>query len=265
MPEAPFLAHFHKDGMNLYFIAARHAKQGPTLALIRETLRGRRVRLAVIEGFRGPRFADAAEFVQEARQSCGGDFCEEGEPYYTAMLAAEKGIPAVGGESSLENQGEQARFDGFTREDLAGYAFFRSLAILRNGGRLDPDRILGLWKENRGDREAMAGEAAAARFTYADFRRWYQKRNGFAFEPDRFDPDEDAPRQYGRLFTQRLSASTERSRNRSLIRLLSRRLLRERDVLVVYGSNHFAATRAVLEAMLGEPEFHLSSANVTSR
>lgn len=261
----PYLAHFSKDGLNVYYVAAAHAQSGPTLELIRGVLRDRKIGLAIVEGMEGSPFARPRAFAKLARADCGDDFCRDGEPVYAAMLAAEKGIPILGGEPPQERMTEAALADGYTREDLMAYAFFRWLPVYQRQGRLTTAALPALFEENRGERRLVAGDEEVERFTYKRFLLWYEEKNGKPLDPEHFDSQEDAPKSGGRYFTQRLSSATERPRTRFFMRLLARQLPRYRDVLIVYGGSHFAVEREALESMLDRPVVHFPKTTVASR
>ena len=246
---APYFAHYRKGDLELVFIAARHEPRtgSPTHRLIESVINGFVPACVITEGLGSEEGFSPRGLLRDARRRKPGGNLPE--PLYAALLAAEKGIPFIGGEPPPSVTAQALRAEG-SEEDALGFLVVRHLGQVR---REEPEaeldqkvrRMLPRMKE-RFDLKAKMG--------LDDFKVWYKKTSGRAFLAANIDPEELAPlatRNAGLM--RRMGIAVMLARERHLIALEARLLGEYRRVLVIYGSGHLVYEHAVLKDMLGSP------------
>jgi hypothetical protein len=251
--KSPFVAHFEKDGVNLYYVAANHGLRGPTLELIDRIFKTRRLGLVILEGFeyRGIENQHAADGW--AHTQCDADYCSHGAGGLAAKLAAQRGIAFMGGEPSLHDTLAALRKRGYGAKDLMGYYFVRWLPQYRREGRFDGVPLEELFARSDAERVGISAESGEPVLSLEGFKRWYLAKNGKPFTLAKFDGKVVSPDPDSRCFTQRISSAENEVRNRFVLDLLTRRLPLDRDILIIYGHSHYFQERDTLEKMLGRP------------
>jgi hypothetical protein len=253
----PHVAMFDKDGKQLLFIAARHGQDiegSPTHAFVREAMRRFRPQVAIIEGVSTSKGPQPERFMKSARRRVASGNAPEA--MYTAVLADDLGAVVIGGEPDDEVTPQVIREAGYSDEDLLGFLLARRLVSMLRNDRID-DEFLEL--ADRSLRQLKARHRIESDFDAQDFLEWYETHLGAPFNPRRVKQEVSPSAVDEPTILRKMAILVMKAREHNLAELEAR-MLREHDrVLVVYGSGHLRWERAMLEQMLGPPEF------VTSR
>lgn len=252
MREEPYVAHFRKGDLNLYYVSADHegSPDGKTHKLIDRIFAKYPIKRVILEG---RRYKDGDLSKEDAQRLIDG---KKKAPYWSEgdqaiEHAFKRGIPSIGGEPSDKQVLEETAGAGFETRDLLAYYFTRMVRQYRADGRWEkdgPERLFGeTMKYDR--RELGLGDEPA--FSYADFKAWHRERMDADFDPAKAE-GEAAPDPRG-TFLQRVGDAASNARNRFLAGVLSRELRARKHVLAVYGNGHHAAQRRALESALGKP------------
>lgn len=256
MRAEPYLIHFRKGRLNLYYVSARHESRddSATFVLIRRAFEAFPIRRVIVEGRRNHEgnvpSEDARRIIREAE---GGRY-KWGEGAYAIALAHKKGIRAIGGEPRKRDAVLALRRAGFATEDVLGHGFVKMIPAYRDQGRLTADGAEALFEETMSWERRELGVPADLSYDFAAFGRWYEARTGAPFDAGKVDYEALRPDSKG-SFLQRLSDAASNARNRFLAEVITREVRRHAHVLVVYGSGHHAAQRRALVAAFGEPVY----------
>ena len=253
MKDRPYLAHFQKGGLDLYFVAGHHENlaSSPTFVLIERAFERFPVASLIVEG--RPR---AAGLIPPARAERGStpDEYKWGETAYAVELAGMKKIPATGGEPTGAQQFAALMSAGFDRADALGVGFVQMVPAFRSQGRLKKDGAAALYAETKAWNLREWGLVDDGKSDYAAFLEWHRLKTGKEFDPDSVTYEMLRPDARG-AYLQRLSETMASIRNRFLAGVVSEELRARGKVLVVYGNGHHAALRGALEAALGPPVY----------
>lgn len=252
----PYLAHFQKGELNLYYVAARHESgvDSKTCGVIRRAFEAYPIRRVIVEGCSNGTRELSRRRVEEIQRESAGDSGKPDEADYATILGARVKARTVCGEPSVRWQLKALQAAGYREEDYFGFAFVRLLPAYRAQGRLAKEKPEDLHAETIAWRREELGAADGEPPDYAAFLRWYRDKTGNAFDPSGVEEAATAPDSGGSVL-QRISDVTDQARNRFLARLISRELTRYKNVLVVYGNGHHAAQRRALVAAMGEPVY----------
>ncbi|MCR4296677.1 MAG: hypothetical protein NUW21_14185 [Elusimicrobia bacterium] len=256
MRAEPYLIHFRKGRLNLYYVSARHESRDDsgTFVLIRRAFAAFPLRRVVVEGRRNHEgdvsSEDARGIIREAKD---GRY-KWGEGAYAIALAHKKGIRAIGGEPRERDVLLELRRAGFETEDVLGLGFVNMIPAYRDQGRLTADGPEALFAETMAWKRRELGVPAGLSFDFAAFGRWHEARTGAPFDAAKVDYEALRPDPKGSFF-QRLADATSNARNRFLAEVITREVRKHAHLLVVYGSGHHAAQRRALIAAFGEPVY----------
>lgn len=256
MRAEPYLVHFRKDGLNLYYVSANHENQtgSKTFEIIRKAFKAFPLRRVIVEGRRNHEGdvsdEDALRTIREAKD---GRY-KWGEGGYEIGLAYKKGIRAIGGEPRESGVFLEMKRGGYSSEDMLGLGFVNMIPTYRDQGRVAADGSEILFAETMAWKRKEFGIPEDLVFDYAAFGRWYKTKTGADFDPAKIGYDTARPDPKG-TFLQRMADATSSIRNRFLADVITRELKKYRHVLVVYGNGHHAAQRRALVAAFGEPVY----------
>jgi hypothetical protein len=250
MTRHPYLSHFRKGELNLFFVAGHHerGKNSETCVLIRRAFEKFTIKKVVVEG-RSYEWGDIKrDSIDDIRRH--GD--QWSETYCAIMTAWRRGIKSIGGETGYKDQLRAVREAGFSTEDYLADSFIKMIPSYRMEGKLGKERIEDLFMETMGWHRSQADVPDDVRFAYKDFLAWHRNAMGEDFEPAKVDYERLKPSRKGTVL-QRIAESIDIDRNRFLATVLSRQLGMYKDVLVVYGNGHHAALRRAVVAAMSEP------------
>lgn len=246
-------------GKQVTFVAAAHSNEAgsDTYLKVRAAFDAASPEFVIAEGFPTDmgRSPDAMIGYAAEMEGTPGDF----EPLLTIRLAAEAGIPFVGGEPVDKSVLEDVTASGVTAEDLFGYYIVRQIDQWVQSGEAssysDPaiDALIADYAASfTGDTGLSAGDLANVS-TFDAFRIWYEKTNGLpyatGFRPeDAWPTSPETDRQ-----TNRLSNRVADVRDRHLQGVLSDALSEFDRVLIVYGASHHLVHAQALESAFGKP------------
>ncbi len=249
----PYVAMFNRGGKSLLFLGARHERDienAPTHAFVREAMDRFRPQVAIIEGLSTSEGPQPERFMEAARKRVASGMAPES--MYTAVLADDLGAVVIGGEPDAEATPRVIREAGYSDEDLLGFLLTRRVASIVQGGRMDgefgdqADRHLRQLKARNNIKSDFNGQA---------FLKWYEDAVGQPFNPRRAKQEVSPSAVDEPTSLRKMAVLVMKAREHNLAKLEAR-MLREHDrVLVVYGSGHLRWERAMLEKMLGPPEF----------
>lgn len=256
MRAEPYLVHFRKGALNLYFVSALHESRedSKTFAVIRKAFASFPIRSVIVEGrVNGKEDVSARDARGIALEARKGRY-KAGEVDYAIALASKKGILAVGGEPSGSDELAGLRRAGFSVDDALGIGFVSMIPSYRIRGRLATEGLESLFDETMRWRRMEFGIPREHAFDFRAFERWHAATAGAAFDPATVDYDTVRPDSKGTVFQRMADASTN-VRNRFLAGVISRELREHEHVLAVYGNGHHAAQRRALVAAFGEPVY----------
>lgn len=249
----PHVAMFNRGGKSLLFLAARHERDiesAPTHAFVREAMERFRPEVAIIEGLSTSEGPQPERFMENARKRVASGMAPES--MYTAVLADELDAVVIGGEPDSEVIPRVIREAGYSDEDLLGFLLTRRVASMAQSGRMEAE-----FEEvaDRHLRQLKARFSIESGFDSEAFFGWYEAAVGRPFNPRRAKQEVSPSAVDDPTSLRRMAVLVMKAREHNLAELEAR-MLREHDrVLVVYGSGHLRWERAMLEKMLGPPEF----------
>lgn len=252
--DGPFYCRYRRDDYDLHYVAARHSNEAgsPTFTLIRQLFERRRFDAVVLEAFPAALGESSPGLLRSFKAGVEGSFYRCGEWGYTAILAAERGIPFVGGEPGDGEVFQALKERGHCAEDYLGLIFLSYTPQLNRDGTLRDRKIEGAFDELIPGERERAGIPDGPRFGYGEFLAWHQAKLGRPYDPTATLYDAVAPFRDGD-FVQRLAALTNDVRNLRQLQEIVRQLDERRRVLVVFGSGHWSCQRRALTAMFGAP------------
>lgn len=256
MRAEPYLVHFRKGDMNLYYVCANHESRegGKTFEVIRKAFKAFPVRRVIVEGRRHHEGDVSEESARETILEAKDGRYRWGEVGYAIALAYRKGIRAIGGEPREQDVFLEMRRAGFGPEDMLGLGFVNMIPSYRDQGRLAAEGPKVLFAETMVWKRREFGVPPNLAFDYAAFGRWYESKAGAAFDPAKVDYDVLRPDPNG-TFLQRMSDAAANIRNGFLAGVIAGEVREYGHVLVVYGNGHHAAQRRALVAAFGEPVY----------
>jgi hypothetical protein len=258
MRAEPYLVHFHKGELNLYYVSADHESRedSKTFAVIRRAFSAFPIKRVVIEGSRNHEGDISVEraraFIRVAKAKNGR--YDWGEGGYAIALAYQKGIRAIGGEPRERSVFVEMSRADFAPEDMLGLGFVQMIPAYRDQGRLAADGPEVLFGETMKWKREEFGIPPELVFDYVAFDRWHEAKMGAAFDPATVDYNTARPDPKG-TFLQRMADAVSNIRNRFLADVITHELRQYKHVLVVYGNGHHAAQRRALVAAFGEPVY----------
>ena len=256
MREHPYMAHFRKAGVDLYFVSANHEHKAgcETFEVIRKSFQRFPIKRVIIEGRRYSDGNISHETIARSINESRNGFYNWGEGEYAMTLAAPLEVPTIGGEPSAKAQAIAALNKGFKVDDVLGMSFVKMIPAYRAQGRIEKDGIAKLFTETMkwqgGELEIT--EAKVRTFDLAAFMKWYRDNTGSDFDAKTIDYNLMAPNPHG-TFLQRLAEVDDVVRNQFLAGVINAELGKYKQVLVVYGSGHYAAQRQAIATVMGRP------------
>jgi hypothetical protein len=256
MREHPYIAHFRKGSMDLYFVSAHHEHYVgcETFEVIRRAFKKFPIKRVIVEG---RDYADG-EISKESTDVCiresNNGFLKWGESGYALAQAAQMGITSIGGEPTQKEQAQAALKANFTTDDILGHLFVCMIPSFRAQSRIERDGLPALFAETMKWGRPRVGLDEERSFDYRAFLSWYREKCGGDFNPQKIDYGLVASNPNG-TFLQRLSEAKVLVRDRFLAEIIGAELCRYKQVLVVYGSGHYAVQRAAIEAAMGAPVY----------
>ncbi len=246
---APYFAHYRKGDLELVFIAARHEPRmgSPTHRLIESVIQGFAPACVITEGLGSNAGFSPEGLLRDARRmKASGNLPE---PLYAALLAADHGIPFIGGEPPPSVTTQALLAEG-SDEDALGFLVVRHLGQVR---REEPAAELD--QKVRHILPRMRQRFALGTWmSLQGFKSWYKKTTGRDFCAANIDPEDVAPlKTQNAGLLRRMGIAVMLARERHLITLEARLLGEHRRVLVIYGSGHLVYEDAILKDMLGSP------------
>jgi hypothetical protein len=255
MAKHPYVAHFRKDGMDLFMVATLHeSKPGnETFKVINRVLNQFRFKRIIVEGCRnaaGEIHFD--EFKNLMRPDKKRGVYPGGERGFAMELAHEKGISVIGGEPTYKELAEAVLAAGFKWEDVLGVEFIKIMSPGFRKVQNDKRTASELFKQNLGymRREMQAPDSVS--FELPDFYAWFEQHTGEKFDPEKVEINKFRFTPAGK-YIEKISVPMDKERNQFLAKTISIDLLKYKRVLVVYGNGHYACLRKALEAGMGKP------------
>lgn len=206
----------------------------------------------ILEGFEYSLGFTPKSLLNSYVKSSDKEFYKWGEPAYTAIKAAESGIPFVGGEPDEIEIKRGVLNAGFTAVDLAMYYFVRQLPQFKRDGSLKSRSIEQIYPEymkNTYSLLKIAGDSPS----FEEFKHWYLKKNKKPFDLKTFDNEETSPQEKGQFYTQKIGHAVGMVRDRYVVKLIADMLNKKDRVMIVFGKSHLAQQRRALVSMLGKP------------
>lgn len=269
MTRNPVLAHFRKNGFDLYFVAAQHGNSSgnKTLPLIRLAFEKFPIQAVLIEGRAydsGEVPRKSAEEMKKERES--GSY-QWGEGEYATRLAQKRDIPVFGGEPSDKDKFQGAVNKGYALNDYLALIFLSLAGYQESVGTWAAGKAPDVLSDVMSWERAQLGLGPEVSFDYPDFLKWYRLKNGKEFDPGKINGGLP-PKADGALFEQRLGHEVDMVRNRYITQAVARSLNQYKRVLVVFGNGHLATQWDALVAALGEPVYlgtlRSKKANITA-
>ncbi len=256
MRAEPYLVHFRKGELNLYYVSANHESRegGKTFEVIRKAFKAFPVRRVIVEGRLNHEGDVSEESARQIIREAKGGRYKWGEGAYAIALAYKRGISVIGGEPREQDVFLEMRRAGFGPEDMLGLGFVNMIPSYRDQGRLAAEGLNVLFAETMDWKRKEFGVPPNLAFDYAAFGRWYERKAGAAFDPAKIDYNVLRPDPNG-TFLQRMSDATANMRNGFLAGVIAGEVREYGHVLVVYGNGHHAAQRRALVAAFGQPVY----------
>jgi hypothetical protein len=255
-PPQPLVAIYRRGDRVLAFVGARHVftSQNSTLRAIDSAFAAVSPAIVVLEGFPTAMGANPPPLVEEARRygTPEADDYAKGEPMYAASLALARGIPFIGGEPTREEQVQALIRRGYTPKeiffvylvgDLKGALRAHSLASVEDPKLLDTYEF---WSQ------AAVSDYKLDPMSFEEFSTRYRTVYGveitrdakLAERPDGGTSDDP---------TAPLQQDTGVIRDEQLLATIEKLLMRNKRMVVIYGSNHWVTLSEALKKRLGVP------------
>lgn len=249
--EEPYLAHFSKNGFDLYFVAAHHATStnSKTFSLIRKVFSLFQLHSAIIEGYPNVEGESPSSFIEEIKRTSTAQKYKWGESAFTAQMAWAHGIPFIGAEPTDKEVFLEVRRNAYTLNDFLGFYFVRQIPQYHRQGEMA--NIMTLFNSFMFEIHKELGLLHYKGFEFSDFLKWYSEKNGQTFDHEKIDSETSAPLKDGRLFTQRISHVVGLARDRYIVEVISKQLRKHHKVLVVFGKSHLAQEQIAIETAMG--------------
>lgn len=251
----PFLVKYKREGKAVYYLAAEHSNKlnDETFKLLTKTSGKFKAEVFLVEGFETEKGYSPEDIKASALEDGANGHFKGGESVYATQLALKKKIPFKGIEPTKVEIFEELQKEKFTAQDMIHYYFVRQIPKWREAGTLDPENIETMYSKFV---TSIAQQIGATEIpTYDDFLVWYKSKNKETFNLAKVRVEKSAPIHDGRLFTQRLSSSISRARDRHMVRVIQDELKTKDRVFVVVGGKHWMAQKLALEALSGFPSF----------
>jgi hypothetical protein len=249
----PYLAEFRKEDKRLIYAASAHdlTPDSPTFKNVAEGFRRLEPACVVIEGLAAKRGFSPPWFTAYAARHAAEGFVGEGEAGYAAHVAAQRGIPYIGGEPSDEEIHAAMAVKGYSTKDVMAFELLRFIPVWRQRGRLERERAaFGRQADAFLADPAWFDIPAEGRLTFQEFERWYERHGELRKPYLDVEGQEFSPLPGGNWF-ERLSCEINRVRDASAVRVIGEALASHRRVLAVYGGAHLVIGRPAFEAELG--------------
>lgn len=248
------IAHYSKDGFELFYLAARHTNTlgEDTLNLVQTLFDKYRFDVLIIESIPHSSGKSPIWFVDEAKKGRSATFVKGGESALAAVLADEKKILFYGGEPDHRDIYNQLKSKGYSDRDIISFYTIRQVPQWVREHENKQDLLQRKTPKFAGHYCKLFSISSCP--TYADIVTWYKDKLGHELLPD-MSNEEIAPYSDGSLFTQEMSSDVGYVRDRFTLSVIEKMLQRHRRVAVVYGAGHFITLRKSFDASFGEPKF----------
>lgn len=253
--EYPFKARYGRDGKKLTYIASLHANTvgSATFKMIEDTFEQQKIQFVILEGFGHSLGVSPKDRVDWAsKQGANGTF-DGFETAFSILKANKWRVPFRGGEPSEAFVHSQILRTGFATEDLVFYQFLQQVFQFRESHPASEIDAKDLFEKFINRKSAALGLKAVS--TLANFNSWYSSKMGESFFPKMFPPEDLAPYEDGKRFTQRVSSIVCRIRDQFVLAKIDEALADYDSVLVIYGGSHWSTQKKALERALGAPAF----------
>lgn len=247
----PYLAHFSKNGFDLYFVAAHHGTNADskTFSLIRKVFTLFKPQSAIIEGYPNIEGESPSSFIEEVKRTSTAQNYKWGESAYTAEMAWKHKIPFIGAEPTDKEVFEEVKRSGYTLNDFLGFYFVRQIPQYHR--QKEMANVITLFDSFMLEIHKELGLVRYTGFGFSDFLKWYSEKNGEKFDLKKIDPETSAPLKDGKLFTQRISHVVGLARDRFIVEVISKELNKHHKVLIVIGKSHLAQQQYAIETAMG--------------
>jgi hypothetical protein len=208
--------------------------------------------MVIIEGIRTSAGVSPAWYPSKP-QDCGTkgpSSCEETE--YAAVIGRKSGAGFIGGEPEEKDILAAISTKEFGVRDLIAYYVIRQIPQWKREGSLEKEDLSSLVQGLiRYYEKTFSAE------THLDLpavRTWYRQKTGITFDVTKITTDDLSPiDNTGASYLQTVSARVSKARENHLANLIEDSVNKYTKVMVVYGSGHLIAERAMLADMFGQP------------
>lgn len=253
--EYPFKALYAHEGKKLIYIASLHANtsSSPTFRMIEDTFKNDKIDFVILEGFGSSLGISPKDRIEWASQQGAGGAYDGFETAFSIVQANAKRIPFTGGEPDESFVHSQILRAGYTTEDLLFYKFMQQVFQFQESHPSTKVDSLGLFEK------FIKIKNAALRLekppTFIDFKIWYLSKMGQAFDPAKIRPEDVAPYENGKQFSQRVSSEVCKIRDQYILTVIDRALNEHSSLLVICGGSHWSTQKKALEGAIGSPSF----------
>jgi hypothetical protein len=256
----PFVARYRRATEQLVFVGVRHSvvRNDPTMRAVEAGFAAIRPEVVILEGFPTVMGENPSPLVAEARRhaSTDADDYARSEAMLAATLALSRGVPFLGGEPTREEERQVLKTKGFTDADIAFSWMLGGFAGALRSGDIPDTSIASLEKVYPRVAESLRqptdqGGWHLDAFSLDAFLKRYRDTYGIDITHDNRFPlrtDIVDPTRHGQQ-----SRVDNMTRDRHLLGLIEQQLTVRREVLVVYGADHWSDLSMALEKRLGKP------------
>lgn len=257
--EPPSISTYEGCNRRLVYVAAVHSNDpaGKTFTLVKTAFDKHKPQFVVLEGFEESMGTNPEALVTHSAKVVGtpGD----AEPYLSVRLAQSAGVPFIGGEPDDSDILAEVRTKGMTAHDMFATYVLRQIEQWVRETKLashtDPklDTLVRDYAKAFA-RDAKIPETEISDLATADaFKAWYKKTNGEAFDTGYKPTDAWPITPESNKPTNRWIVVISDARDKHILGVIDRALLKNAVVLVVYGVSHLDIEAPALAAALGTP------------
>ena len=258
----PYIAHFHRDGKDLYYIAAFHHR-GPetdTFKAIRAAMAHAKPQVVVMEGLPTSLGFSPVSHQQYIKDHAAKNFAECDEPEYLAYQAMQAGIPYIGGEPDDAQIVAQMAKKGYSDKDVMAFYLLRMMPHWVENHEISPENFDAKAQDYLNTQAYYLDNnipiPVEKRLTVAEFKAWYEAHND---RPGRtyfeLNSQNLAPvRSQHASYFERMSADIGEVREQHLDTVIAELSAQHDRVLVAYGQGHLLQSRKVFDKMFGGSE-----------
>ena len=251
--EKPVIAHYQKNGYELFYLAAKHTSDfgDETLNLVQELFRRYQFNVILIESIPYSSGESPEWFLEDARKGRQGKVILGAEPAWAAILADEKKIPFYAGEPDHQDIYKGLKEQGYSDLDVIGFYAIRQIPQWR---RQHEEESNLLQKNIPGFANHYCKVFSVSKCpSLRDIQSWYQEKMGQKLT-SHVSNEEVAPIEGG-AYAQKISFQVGFVRDHFTLKIIEQMLAKYKKVAVVYGAGHFFTLRKSFDAALGEPVF----------